>query len=463
MRCYNLVYARIEAPACPSRYNPLVPYFMQITSKLTHTATTSQVGVVTLLTNTCLMNFGFSMFVPLIAIHFSHGLGFTAAAIGLVLALRQLAQQGLDLAGGVFADRFGARTAIVIGCFVRAAGFVGIGVSTTLPMLILWAIVSGVGGAFFDASGTAALADLVAPERRQRMFAASATMGNAGQTIGPLLGVALLGINFVVVSLAAAGCFVLVGALSFAFLPDTLLKGGVAASDRERATDPAGASNVSSVMATLHTLRRDRAFVLLTLLLAGFWFLWAQLNIAVPLAALRIGGPSFGATLAGLAFAINAAPAILIQYPLARYVGERYTPRVVLAASVALSGAGMALVFVTPSVTVFVLGIAVFALARMLVWPTVNAVTADLAPAHMLGAYFGFGALAVAIGAGLGQFLGGLLFDLATASRQPALLWAPILLIGLAAAYGLSRLRLPTRAATVAEREPVQPAVKPAR
>ena len=52
-----------------------------------------------------------------------------------------------------------------------------------------------------------------------------------------MLGVALLGINFVVVSLAAAGCFVLVGALSFAFLPDTLLKGGVAASDRVRAAN----------------------------------------------------------------------------------------------------------------------------------------------------------------------------------------------------------------------------------
>ena len=437
----------------------MVSFFMQITSKLTHTASTSQVGVATLLTNTCLMNFGFSMFVPLIAIHFSHGLGFTAAAIGLVLALRQIAQQGLDLAGGVFADRFGARTAIVIGCVVRAAGFVGIGVSTTLPVLILWAIVSGVGGAFFDASGTAALADLVAPERRQRMFAASATMGNAGQAIGPLLGVALLGINFTVVSLAAAGCFVLVGALSFAFLPDTLLRGS-AASDGEPVANPGGASGV---MATLRTLRRDRTFVLLTLLLAGFWFLWAQLNIGVPLAAVRIGGPTFGATLAGLAFAINAAPAILIQYPLARYVGERYTPRVALVASVALSGVGMALVFVTANVAIFVLGIAVFALARMLVWPTVNAVTANLAPPHMLGAYFGFGALAVAIGAGLGQFLGGFLFDLSTASHQPAVLWAPILLIGLAAAYGLSRLSLPAHIAAVPERESVQSAVKSTR
>src|SRR5262249_54096228 len=151
---------------------------IQLPSEVEAAPFQSRLGIAVLLGNTLLMNFGFFLFVPLIAIHFSKGLGFTAAAIGLVLALRQVAQQGLDLFGGAFADRFGARLAIVIGCVIRAAGFVGIGVSQTLPELMTWAIVSGIGGAFFDASGTAALADLVGPKRRQRTFAASATLGN---------------------------------------------------------------------------------------------------------------------------------------------------------------------------------------------------------------------------------------------------------------------------------------------
>jgi DHA1 family multidrug resistance protein-like MFS transporter len=400
------------------------------------------------------MNFGFSILIPLLAIHFTHSLGFTAAAIGLVLALRQFAQQGLDLVGGVFADRFGARTAITIGCFVRAAGFLGIGTAHTLPALASWAVVSGIGGAFFDASGTAALADLVAPEQRQSAFAASATIGNIGQTVGPLAGVALLGIDFMVVSIAAAACFVVVGLLTLALVPASILRRdapspmapshhGFAESTHGHAHGHTAARHHRrprpTTEATLRVLLRDRTFVWLTGLLAGYWFVWAQLNITVPLAAARLGG----ARLAGLAFAINAGPAIVLQYPLARLVGARYPARVVLATSVGLCGVGMALAFTRPTVLVFVAGIALFAMARMFVWPTVNAVTADLAPAGRLGAYFGFGALAQAIGAGGGQLVGGFLYDAARASHQPALLWASVALIGLGVAAALLRLALP--------------------
>lgn len=397
------------------------------------------VSVVVLLGNTGLMNFGFSMFVPLLAIHYTQHLGFAAAAIGLVLALRQFSQQGLDVIGGAFGDRFGARRAIAIGCFVRAAGFVGIGASTSLAPLLLWAIVSGLGGAFFDATSTAALADLVEPERRQRMFATSAMLANVGQATGPLVGVALLDINFMTVSVIAAACFVLVGVLTLTLLPPTLLRGEAAVS---RASGHLSSLNFG-LGGTLRILWRDRTFVWLTCLLAGFWFLWAQINITVPLAALQIGGPKTGRELTALAFALYAGSAIFLQYPLTRLVGERYRVRTILVVAVALSGAGMTLVFATSLIPMFVLGIAIFAVGRMLIGPTINEVTAQLAPAGMYGAYFGFGALAIGVGAGLGQYLGGFLFDIATAAHQPALLWGPLVVIGVGCTAGLARLRLP--------------------
>ena len=100
------------------------------------TTTQRHLGVTVLLGNTGLMNFGFSVLIPLLAVHFTGRLGFTAASIGLVLALRQFSQQGLDLVGGLIGDHFGARTSIAVGCFVRAAGFAGIGLAHTLGMLI---------------------------------------------------------------------------------------------------------------------------------------------------------------------------------------------------------------------------------------------------------------------------------------------------------------------------------------
>jgi DHA1 family multidrug resistance protein-like MFS transporter len=386
-------------------------------------------GVVVLLANTGLMNFGFSMLIPLLALHFTGSLGFTAAAIGLVLALRQIAQQGLDLVGGLVADRIGARTSITIGCFVRAAGFLGIGGSHTLPSLLLWAIVSGIGGAFFDAPSTAALADLVTSENRQRAFAASATMGNVGGTLGPLLGVALLNVDFLIVSIGAATCFVAAGMLTWLVLPATALRGAPSSS---------GLHRVPRRQPPLRVLLHDRAFIALTALLAGFWFLWAQLNITVPLRAASLGG----ARLAALAFAANAAPAIALQYPLARAIGKRFLPQHVLTTCLAICSAGIVLAFVSPGVTAFLLGVLLFALARMVIWPTINTVTAERAPAGMLGAYFGFGALAIAVGAGAGQVTGGWLYDLAVRWQQPAVLYGSFGVIGLVSTLGLTRLRL---------------------
>lgn len=424
----------------------------------TATSTQRRLGVATLLVNTGLMNFGFSVLIPLLAVHYTGQLGFTAASIGLVLGLRQFSQQGLDLVGGLIGDRFGARVTISVGCFVRAAGFFGIGFAHSLGQLIVFAVVSGIGGAFFDAPSTAALADLVDADRRQRVFAASATFGNLGVTLGPLVGVALLGVGFQAVTIAAAACFVLVGLLALAFVPASALAGrrGAIPARLSANTRSDATHDVPAFAAIMRALATDRTFVLFTLFLAGFWFLWAQMNISVPLAADRLGGPHFVA----LAFAINAGPAVLCQYPLARYVGERFAPRWTLAIALAICAAGIALAFTEPVAGVLFLGIALFALARMVIGPVVNAVTADLAPSGMLGAYFGFGALAVALGAGIGQFAGGALYDLALAHHAAVALWLPLLALGLAAAYGLLRLPLPVQSAPGVQRRTL---VKPPR
>lgn len=409
--------------------------------------TQRRVGVATLLTDTFLMNLGFGILVPLLAIHFTGHLGFTAASIGLVLALRQFAQQGLDLFAGAFGDRVGARTSIALGCFVRAAGFLGIGFSHTLPELLGWALVSGIGGAFFDAPGTAALADLVAPEQHQRAFAASATCGNIGATVGPLVGVALLAISFPMLGVVAALCFALIGLLTLALLPSYVLR-GVRASDPARSTPRGGTQGERrggtrgagmDFVATVRLLCRDRAFVWLTILLAGFWFIWAQINITVPLVAAQQGG----ASLAARALAVNSGVAIALQYPLSSLASRRFSPRLLLALCTVLSAVGMALVFVSPLTTVLFVGIVIFALGRMVIGPVINAVTAHMAPAGRLGAYFGFGALAIAVGAGGGQVAGGALYDLAQRLHQPALLWGSMLLAGAVVVVGLTRLRLP--------------------
>ena len=89
-----------------------------------------------LLANSGLMSAGFFMLIPLLSVHLTRDLGYSGAAAGAVLALRQFTQQGLMLFGGALADRIGYRRVIAGGMLVRALGFFGFGLGDTLPIIL---------------------------------------------------------------------------------------------------------------------------------------------------------------------------------------------------------------------------------------------------------------------------------------------------------------------------------------
>ena len=76
-----------------------------------------------LLLNQLTINLGFYMLIPYLAAHLSDGLGLATWLVGLVLGVRNFAQQGMFLVGGALADRFGYKPLIVAGCALRTVGF----------------------------------------------------------------------------------------------------------------------------------------------------------------------------------------------------------------------------------------------------------------------------------------------------------------------------------------------------
>src|ERR671930_1547062 len=79
-------------------------------------------GVWVLLVDQAIMNTGFFMLFPLLTVHLTRNLGFDATGVGIVLASRNLVQQGAAIFGGTFADHIGYKPAIVAGFVVRAGG-----------------------------------------------------------------------------------------------------------------------------------------------------------------------------------------------------------------------------------------------------------------------------------------------------------------------------------------------------
>lgn len=111
-----------------------------------------------LMANQFAINLAFYMLMPYLAAHLAGSLGLAAWAVGLVLGVRNLSQQGMFLIGGTLADRYGYKAPIMAGCLLRTLGFGLLGWVDTLPALIVASAATGFAGALFNPAVRAYLA-----------------------------------------------------------------------------------------------------------------------------------------------------------------------------------------------------------------------------------------------------------------------------------------------------------------
>ncbi|WEF33707.1 MFS transporter [Pseudoduganella chitinolytica] len=382
-------------------------------------------GLNALLVYTFLMVSGFAMLMPLVTVHFVSNAGLAAAAVGGALALRQVTQQGLALAGGMLADRFGVRPMICLGVLLRAAGFASLAFAREPVGLCAAMALAALGGALFEAPYQAAIAALTTEQTRPRYYALSNWVSGIASTAGPLIGVALLRFDFQAVCLAAAGCFALNCVIALLLLPPL----------RAEAPQPAARR--------LGLVARDRPFLLLTLLMMGYWFVAVQINISFPLLAERLGGNQDSV---GIMFALSAALTVLLQYHLLRWAERWLASRQILVLGVTILALGVGAVALAGSFGALLACVAAFSLGAILVRPTLQNLIASMADRQALGTFLGFSSLSLALGGAAGNVAGGWLFESAGAARLPQLPWLLFCAVGLATAFGLARL-VPAREA----------------
>src|SRR5215212_10993490 len=183
-------------------------------------------GLMTILADTFLMWAGFFMVIPLISVHYVDGLGWAAASIGLVLAVRQFLQQGLTPLSGMVADRLGAKGLICAGLLLRALGFVAMARATTFRLLLGSMVLAAMGGGLFDSPKSAAIAALTDEADRPRFYALLGVVSGVGTALGTQLGALLLSFDFALVALTAAGCFVVTFLVTLLFLPNVRVARG---------------------------------------------------------------------------------------------------------------------------------------------------------------------------------------------------------------------------------------------
>ncbi len=369
-----------------------------------------QYGMYVMIINSFMMWGGFFMVVPLISIHYVEQLGWATATIGIVLGIRQLFQQGFTVVGGMLADRFGARLLILCGLIMRFVGFGAMAWADTFPLLLGSAIFAALGGALFDSPSSATIAALTTSENRARFFSILGVVRNLGMAIGPLVGTWLLDYNFGVVAISAGSCYIVAWIATYVLLPDVAV-----------------ATGQGKITAGIGMALRDGRFMLFNALLLGYWFMWTQITLAIPLKATDISGDNNAVS---WVYGVNSLMSIVLQYPLMRFTERYLSPASTLALGIGIMAIGLGAIAISPTLTMLLVCVALYSLGGLLASPSQQTVAANLANSAALGSYFGVAGLAIAVGGGMGSFSGGTLYGLGKSLQQPYLPWLTFMGVG---------------------------------
>ncbi|MBS4193113.1 MFS transporter [Bacillus sp. FJAT-49705] len=361
-----------------------------------------------LLVNSFLMNVSFFAFIPFLSAYITGSLALSAGIAGLVLMIRQLTQQGTSFLSGILGDRFDYRLMISTGMVLRGAGFLLFAICTTPLELIAAAIITGLGGSLFEPTSKAALSIFTPPAKRGDVFALDKIVRHSGIICAGILGGVLLQLDFFYSSLVCGGIFIFSGVITFMNLPN------------EKVAVPK-----QSLADSWEKVKSDRLFIFFTISMIGFWFMFMQLYLTIPLHAAKVfNSPTFVSSL----FIVYGVIVVFLQYPLQKWT-RRFQRLSAIKMGMSIMGAGMLLIGISTSILLFWAGFCIYALGIMLVEPTSYEYTAEIAPPQFSASYFGFALLAMAVGGGISQGAGGWMYE-----HMPQVNWLIGALAGISSA-----------------------------
>ncbi|MGY2089690.1 MFS transporter [Nocardia gipuzkoensis] len=404
------------------------------------------------------INLGFYMLMPYLAGYLAGPLGLAAWAVGLVLGVRNFSQQGMFLIGGTLADRLGYKPLIVAGCLLRSGGFALLIFATSLPGLLIASAATGFAGALFNPAVRAYLAADTG-ERRVEAFAVFNIFYQAGILAGPLVGLALMAVDFRVTAGVAAIVFAILTAAQLFALPT-------------RRVD--GSGEQSSVLEDWRAVIVNRRFLWFALAMVGSYVLSFQVYLALPLQAEFVAGAR-AQTLVSALFVISGVVAVAGQLRITAWLRARWgTGRSLVVGMGILAASFVPLVavpgpdrFGAPAAAVALLvTAALLAVGTAAVFPFEMDTVVALSNGRLVATHYGFYNTVVGVGILVGNLATGAVVGAARDAGSDWAVWAGLSVIGVVAASALHRLDrldrhpMPSSSTRCRESPPVSAAVR---
>lgn len=400
-----------------------------------------------LLSTVAIQTLGRGLTLPFTIIYLHEVRGFDLDLSGLLMSLIAIVGLVVTGPGGTLIDRFGARKVLLTGLAAMIAGCTLLAFATHPAVAAVALVLIGVNFGVSWPGFNALIAAVVEGDLRQQYFGVNFALVNLGIGIGGIIG----GFYVDVDSPETFTVIFLIDAAS-SLVPMALLLGPLrhVRTHSEPSDDAPAAGGYREIL-------RQPAVLWLTLLTFIAMFIgYGQMEAGFPAYARQVAEVS--TRVIGLAFAVNTAVIVLLQFAVLKRISGRRRTRVmwVMALVWACSWLLLGAAGLLPDSLAAAIGVlafmGVFAFGETLLQPTVPAVYNDLASDHNRGRYNAINSAAFQSGAIAGPIVAGLLLD-----RGLNVLYIGVMVVGclgigvLAAA--LER-RIPASANGVPVREP---------
>ncbi len=306
---------------------------------------------------------------PFLALYLTSQRALSVEDTGVIVACFGAGSMFSGPVGGALADRYGRRLVLVGGTLLSAASMLHLAAARSEAHIAVAVALLGFCASLARPALSAAIADVVPAEDRQRAYGLLHWAVNIGFAIAPSIAGLLAHSGYGLLFILDAATTTLCALLLFFFVPET---GAVA--DRRP-------FRVRSMIEPLG----DGAFfaLLVAALLLGIVFQQVGVVLPVDLQARGIEPLRYG-----LLIALNGLLIALIQ-PFAPRVVSRFSATHALCVGALLTGAGFALTAFVSSTLGIAVSIAVWTLGELVVSPVGPAVAAAIAPADRRASYQG--------------------------------------------------------------------------
>ncbi len=363
-----------------------------------------------------------------LAIYLAENLKLTPVQTGSLVGIFGAVIYFLPVLAGALSDRFGFKRSLTFAFSGLAIGYLFLGQTSAdwmqgiiQSISVYWTVlvilmITAVGGSFIKPSVVGTVAKTSKPETKSLGYSIYYTIVNIGGALGPIVAFLVrdtIGIQNVFNVSALSCALMVIGTLTFYKEP----KG-----DQETEV-----RSVGRALVNMFLVLKNLKFVLFLVIFSGYWMMFFEFYIAMPLYLRMYVDPSAPVDL----LLSTGAMTIIFFQVLVSFLTKKIRPLYAMILGFIISSSSWLLLASVAQVWIVVVTLVVWAIGEMTQAPRYYEYISTLAPGGQEGLYMGYAFLPISIGALVAGPLGGYLIEyFGKQIHQPRLMWIVMAAIG---------------------------------